>query len=1527
MSAKKANQENINWVERVTQKRCQVRYVSTIADHSQSYYFGLQVDLNQHTVVSYLRWDSVVLNASDVSHMLLSFFNHLTNPPISAWISQCDESIVIQHQSYQEESYTIDYIYQLNQTKLSTNALEIHRKINQHHRWHSGSWDQQTLRRTNFLSSSLLLNSASSSPQIHPVARSSYPDNRQMFPWATNDDDDDEVYLSQLDSDELCIQMIDKPDVSLLVIDKPTWSEKFSQQCVQLYDQGSKGYMLQIIHPRLWMQQLKENLEEIMKLDDEDSTSIHIQLTLQKSKNSVCTVNGIEWPIKSRTLSSSDEEDNDTGQSDQEDIFVDGMEEIASPKLTEIPKMRHLLIKPSSSAPVPTLQTTNDNDDLDVCQKKPASIHEPVDSTLSHTTIDSFVPDIHLSKQDTISPREHAGTSTYLNSTQGIDQLAESEPIALQKIYPQFIDYLQPSSASIIQAPSKENGYVTIKSFPIPNHPMGGFLSESRWKNCSLWDIKAVIETAGARRVWDTTFENAVFLHSLTTTSALWHTKLKGAWPVQPRDYVCFHGQYAFPNHIDLLSTSCFGDTFQYKPLPQKNVPGYTRATMDLAGCRIERIDQTSVLVRQVVVTQFPSWVIQYLTSRALVQTCSAIQFARDYLETHGAPPSLMGLECASLGDVKYDHERKSWRCEYTRSASKDESTSTITSVIIRLDKKKWTTNHYSVVIDPPPSNTSAVEKSHDPTGVWLSVEHDEAYIIPFRGKILVLIKLETSAVAETKENGLQVNGVMTPIQKKEEECVHLYQEPLKKSHQELDPSMKLNEAVDRGLDDAAIKQHAQTALSFLKQAEEEFGWNIISDNHRSGIRISKRSSIKDNRSSKGLTDTHQTPLFQVVEPYMVYKGSKVMENFSVDEILAVIKDTGHVRASHDDTIESPTEVVHQTDAPACKIIRHAVKAVFPFKSRDVYAVSCLATECTSVQRALYVESALPDSPAIQSKKPMVSFYLSGWILEEVDPYSTKTNHPIPSTRVTHVGSLDLGSSIPSYISNLVANNWFPRKLNAVEAFLKLKGPPPFLTQPNFALDFTNNVIMAQASNVEWSQVYWCYNEQHHVEFKAHLRLVEHEGILRKRQGKEVDSKPSKHATSISDISHRRGSLPSTILPKSRLNLTTSASTSTVTKNIPVSSVEKTVTITTRGHILLQMTMDLRAFENGYEIETQLFDLTDKMNRSNATHKLRLSISEPSLAQLMDGKKQVSKHTIVIQTKQGKPLSSSLPALFEFYFKLIPIEKEKLSERAKKLTVSHVLKADIGADKNEWDGLILVNGQEIQPQNEVELRALKDEEAPLAETQSISVSDPTSPSKHTTSDRESDVSVLDVKQLDLPSGTVNKSQSESDKISQFAKSGGVVATALGNVSASVNTIGAHMMSPFKTASGSFLSSSSTDLNNKAQPDSEQTLGEKEHPFKKQVSTENDHAKTHSYCRQLSSMVNGCVPKWILLFIASLIILVMLTLLLLYFASLKLEWIFFNNLDYTTEQQMLCQLLHTTWFGEWDIQIVATRRAT
>ncbi|KAG2230089.1 hypothetical protein INT48_004351, partial [Thamnidium elegans] len=1108
-----------------------------------------------------------------------------------------------------------------------------------------------------------------------------------------------------------------------------------------------------------------------------------------------------------------------------------------------------------------------------------------------------------------------------------------NDPVALQKVYTQFSQYLcPPYDPVLVQAPTKENGYVAIKKLEIPNHAMGGFQSESTWTDCSVWDIKAVLESAGARKIWDNTFESTTFLHALTQTSSIWHTKLKGAWPVNPRDYVCFHGQYTSPHRIDLLSTSCIGDSFQYKPLP-KETSGYIRATMDVMGWRLQRTESHTVSVKQVLVTQFPTWVINFITSRFLVQTCAAVQSAKEYFESFGAPPSLESLSWALLVNLKHDHEKKNWRCEYTRrtDSEKDERKVAEVSVeppktvsVIRLDKRRWAQlahNRYSIVIDPPPSRVTAVAKAYDPFGVWVSIEHAEEFIIPLRGKILVLIKPDHLSDAADDTCHLNVNGVTTPIEQEPEVVMmepvidavpepesELKLEPVPRQIIEKEVVLTEQEQVNQALDALMVtpKDQAQAAFAFLKQTDEQFGWTMITENNKSGLKVFKKSGLKPNAVVE--SDTLVVP-----EPYMIYKATKVIENFSVDEVTCVVTDIGNVRKAYDDTIEH-IDLVRQIE-PGCRVVQQTVKALFPFKNREVYATSCLAQEIPSLvssnKRTMYIESSLSDFPVVNSKKTRGILYMSGWILEPIDPYTTTINHPIPSTRVTYVTALDLGTSIPSYISNLVANNWAPKKIQSVESYLKSKGSPPFVSQPQPALVFASNTLsVEEQDDLKWVTIQSSYDKEKHqykvtnqVQIsKKHIPVVEHIPLTTSTSASTSSlnvtplRRPSTHAiASSSDLGSRRGSLPVNALTKKRI--------SPAFTNDSKPPTLRTIT-------MLQTTFDLRAFTKGYEVQAQLYDVSDPIKKRNVSSKLVLSISEPLLSHVIDnGKKNPVKHTILAQANI-MTLAASV-SVYELEFSVTPVREEIVQNKVAKLTVSHVLGED--EQQQRYGGIILVNGEEVEVGSEVVLKSLQDE----ADNESM---------------HEDKAQVTTVHEELEHEGTGANEYTSEEAVEYMG--GGVVAAALGNVSAGVNQLGARMMNPFRSSA---FSASTNDAEDRYKiedhsNDAPSSADEDEYHSRYFSREEKYKINTSSTLHEIRLLrrSSDTMRKGMLLLLICISLGVVIALLMVqpmverYYASFNAASMV-SSLDQSVELGLVRRLIQIPWFGGWDIQIIAIKR--
>ena len=442
-------------------------------------------------------------------------------------------------------------------------------------------------------------------------------------------------------------------------------------------------------------------------------------------------------------------------------------------------------------------------------------------------------------------------------------------------------------------------------------------------------------------------------------------------------------------------------------------------------------------------------------------------------------------------------------------------------------------------------------------------------------------------------------------------------------------------------------------------------------------------------------------------------------------------------------------------------------------RNREIIAVSCLAQEMatsTSPQRTLYIESSIPNFPSINTKTTRGNVYMSGWILEAIDPYTTTANHPIPSTRVTYVSALDLGAGVPSYISNLLANNWAaPKKIQSVESYIKSKGPPPFLTLPLRASIFTNSLLSIhnEQEGIRWLIIQTNYDkEKHH--YKVNSRMVL-ENKAQKPFAEDVSPststtltspirRPSTH-TLVSSDTVRRGSLPVNTLPKKRIVPITTTEVETKEKSA----------VLTRSITFAQATFDLRVFSQGYEITCQLYDVTDVHKRKNVSGKLVLSISEPSLSNIVDGKKKQIKHTVLVK---ADGLSTPLETIYEFEFSITPVREDTLKNKPTQLTVSHVLGEE--EDKDKWNGIIMINGMEVTVGTDVALKSLVVEEVEIESLDAL---------------REEPVSPLfQTPELDCVDHQGHPSASEDedlDKTMQYM-GGGVVAAALGNVSAGVN---------------------------------------------------------------------------------------------------------------------------------------------
>jgi hypothetical protein len=224
-------------------------------------------------------------------------------------------------------------------------------------------------------------------------------------------------------------------------------------------------------------------------------------------------------------------------------------------------------------------------------------------------------------------------------------------------------------------------------------------------------------------------------------------------------------------------------------------------------------------------------------------------------------------------------------------------------------------------------------------------------------------------------------------------------------------------------------------------------------------------------------------PLHRKVSPEIstalpVYKGERVIEGISAEEIAAVVTNYDARKRWDDRFVEA-----HFLEAFAGAGGAHTAftvsKAGFPFRDRGFYVASILArgaregrevTNATATAnidgRSLplfCVSASFPPELARTFTKskynpyglPIGRMFIDGWILETLDPYTTE-NYAIPSTRCTRVVAADYAGSLPAAV-NAVTNTTLVKTIVTVEAYVKSIASLPFTRLPAAGVLLVNN--------------------------------------------------------------------------------------------------------------------------------------------------------------------------------------------------------------------------------------------------------------------------------------------------------------------------------------------------------------------------------------------------------------------------------------------------------------------------------------
>ncbi|KAG6852904.1 hypothetical protein C0991_008273 [Blastosporella zonata] len=399
---------------------------------------------------------------------------------------------------------------------------------------------------------------------------------------------------------------------------------------------------------------------------------------------------------------------------------------------------------------------------------------DPSSYFISQQILQDVSSAVDLSFQSTSSFSTANSTSSVADSVETmVRPVAERSPAAdksvLSRVRRNYIYF-----SSLLQEPeakwrrTTEGRGVSITQLDSIDPTLVVYRAEATFVGVGLWDLFGAVVSPGAKIYWDKQHEDAVMLEDVNELSELWHYKTRPAWPVNGRDAVVLKTVYKSPSAIHVFSFSA-EDPNLFPSIPGVE-PNVIRTQVDLQGWAIEALSPTTTLLTLLEQSDPKGWTNKTSIPTQMINLLAGIG---EFAIKCGGPPVVTRLAGAKANELRYDHERASFRIEYEASASRravaksntstneEESLASPTIELeLRCDIDTWASS-LDIVVDPPPQTITCLRRhrlSVEGGGLWITMTHDAMFVDDDR--LLCIVRR-----APGKEKGLvMINGAKVHV-------------------------------------------------------------------------------------------------------------------------------------------------------------------------------------------------------------------------------------------------------------------------------------------------------------------------------------------------------------------------------------------------------------------------------------------------------------------------------------------------------------------------------------------------------------------------------------------------------------------------------------------------------------------------------------------------------------------------------------------------------------------------------------------